>query len=138
MERSEHRGVRRHRTEQVLTETQVFDVRACLATTGQHQCGLDQHLAPVVERNTASRPGNASGQRITEPQPVGERPKRVQADVSHDPGPTGFHLHATSAGTVHLRSALLCGSAAVSTTTVSPTGRAFPRTCADQVKWRRE
>jgi hypothetical protein len=62
----------------------------------------------------------------------------MQPDVGHDSLPTGFHLDATSAGTVHLKSALLLGDCWVSTTTVSPTGRAFPRTARVQLNGRRE
>lgn len=54
-------------------------------------------------------------QQITKPQPVGERSKRVQADMSHDTLAGPFHHHRNRAVTVHLRSALLVGAG---TTTV--------------------
>ena len=134
MERPGHRRVRRHRAEEVETDAQVFDVETALTTTGQHQGRLDEYLAPVVERNAGATPRDAGRQCVTKPQSVGKGTKSVQPDVGHHARSTGFHHDATSAVTVHFGSALLLGKAGVSRTTVSPTGRAFPRTRAGQLK----
>ncbi len=134
VERASDRGVRRHRAEEVPSDAQVFDVETALATAGQHQCGLHEDLAPVVKREAASTPWDPGRQCITESQSVGKVTKSVQSDVGHHAGPTGFHHDATSAVTVHFGSALLFGDCWVSTTTVSPTGRAFPRTRRVQLK----
>jgi hypothetical protein len=131
-------GVRGDRSEEVTTDPQVLDVETALATSGQHQRRLDEYLAAVVQRDPTASPRDPSRQRITEPQSVGKAPKGVQADVSHHPGSTGFHHDATSAVTVHFGSALLFGESVASTPTVSPTGRAFPRTRTVQLKWTRE
>jgi hypothetical protein len=116
----------------------VFDVETALATPGQHESGLDEHLASVVEGEATSLPRDARRQCIPEPQPIAEVSKSVQSDVGYYACPTGFHNDATSAVTVHFGSALLFGDSVASRTTVSPTGRAFPRTRAGQVKCRRE
>jgi len=100
-------GVRGHRAEEILLESKVLDVRAALAAAGQHQGGLDQDLAPIVEGEAFSRWRDTSRERITESQPVGKSPKSVQSDVGHDTGSAGFHNDATRAGTVHFGSALL-------------------------------
>jgi len=62
----------------------------------------------------------------------------MQPDVGHDSLPTGFHHDAPGAVSVYFGDALLVRDSAVLATTVSPTGRAFPRTRGDQLKWRRE
>ncbi len=143
MERAEHRGVRRHRSEQVLTDPQVFDIETTLAPTGEHERSeherrLNEDLAPIVDREATTGPGDPGRQCITEFQSVGERPERVQSEVGHHAGSTGFHNDATGAVSFHFRSALLVGILSASTPTVSPTGRAFPRTRAGQLKWRSE
>ena len=127
-----------NRTEEIVADAQVLDVETALATPGKRQSELDEHLPPVVDRDAVPFPGDGSREGITEPQPIGKRAERVQPDVGHHPRAAGFHLHVSRAVTVHLGSALLCGESGVSTTTVSPTGRAFPRTRSGQLKWRRE
>src|SRR5208283_3431049 len=138
VEGPKHRGVRRHRPEEVLLKTQVLDVGTALATAGQHERGVHEDLAPVVQRRALTGRWDRRRQTITELQAVGETAKSVQADVGHDARPTGFHSHTTRAGTVHFGSALLVGTAVDSTPTVSPTRRAYPRTRRGQLKGARE
>jgi hypothetical protein len=138
VEGAEHRRVRRHPAEQFLLEAEVLDVRAALPAAGQHQGHLDEDLAPVVSPEPFTRPRDCSREGIAEPQPVGETAKSVQADMSHDAGSSGFHNGATGAGTVHFGSALSFGNLLTSTPTVSPTGRAYPRTRAGQFRRPRE
>ena len=138
MERPGDRGVGRDGAEQGTTDAQVLDVEAALPATGEHECHLGEDLPAVVDRDSVAAPGNGRREGIAKPHPISERTQRVQPDVGHDSLPTEFHLDATSAGTVHLGSALLLGDCWVSTTTVSPTGRAFPRTRRVQLNGRRE
>ena len=42
------RGVTGHVTEEIALKTQVLDVRAALATLGDHDCHLGEHLATVL------------------------------------------------------------------------------------------
>ena len=119
-------------------EPQVLDVGTALAPTGQHERHLDEDLASVVQWEALTGPRDARRERIAETQTVGKGPKSVQADVGHDTGPAGFHLHASRAVSVRLGSALLVGILLASTPTVSPAGRAFPRTRDGQLTRRRE
>ncbi len=91
-----------------------------------------------MERDTGTPPRNGRRERIPEAQPVGEGAEGVQSDVGYYASPTGFHDDATDEVTVQFGSALLCGDCWVSTTTVSPPGRAFPRTRRAQLNGRRE
>ncbi len=109
VERAKDGGVRGHRAEEVLLESQVLDVRAALAATGEHQRRVHQDLAPVVQREAFAGWRDARRERIAEPDPVGKSPKSVQPDMGHHASATGFHNDATRAGTVHLGSALLVG-----------------------------
>jgi len=110
MEGAKHCRVRRHRTEQFALEAQVFDVGTALSASGQHQGRLDQHLAPVMERESLTGRGDAGRERITESQTVGKCAKSMQPDVGDDTGSTGFHNHSKRAGSVHFGSALLVGN----------------------------
>jgi hypothetical protein len=85
VEGAKDRGVRRHRSEEVAADAEVFDVETALTTTGQHKCGLDEYLAAVVQWEAAPGPRDTRRQRITKPQSVGKTPKGVQADVSNHP-----------------------------------------------------
>ena len=109
VERPGNGGVGGDGAEQGTTDAQVLDVEAALPTTGEHERHLGEDLAPVVDRDPVAAPGDGRREGNAEPQPVGERTERVQPDVGHHPGPTGFHDDATSAGTVHVGSALLVG-----------------------------
>jgi len=138
VERPGDRRVGGDRPEEVVADAKVLDVEATLATTGEHEGHLDENLPSVVDREPAPSPQDALRERIAQPHPVGEGAEGVQSNVGHDTRATGFHHDATSAVTVHLGSALLCGNAAASTTTVFPNGRAFPRTRTGQLNRRRE
>jgi hypothetical protein len=109
---------------------------AILGAEGAHPVIWNLHA--VVNRHAVARPGDARRQGIAQSQSVGELAQGVQPDVGHHPGPPGFHRGATSAVTVHFGSALLVGKLADSRPTVSPTGRAYPRTRTVQLKWPRE
>ena len=101
-------------------EAQVLDVRTALPTAGQHQGGVDEHLAPVVEREPFAVQRDRGRERITQAQSVGKSAKSVQSDVGHHARPAGFHNHARRAGTVHFGSALLLLGSCCLETTVSP------------------
>jgi hypothetical protein len=105
-ERAIQRRVRRHRPEQTRLGTQMLDVGARLAAAGEHQHRLHQHLAPIMQRGPLAGVRNGRRQRIAEPQPVGERPQRVQPNMGDDLVATPFHRHRNRAVTVHLASAL--------------------------------
>ena len=74
---------------------------------------------------SAPLPGSRGGPR--QPEPVGERPQGVQADVGHDPFTARFNDHGDSAGSVHLGSALLVWVDDASTTSESLVRRALSR-----------
>ena len=102
----------------------------------RNESRLDEDLAPVVNKRWPLWDRGRKG--VTETQPVGERAKSVQADVRHDTGPAGFHLHARLCW---YRSSWKCPSRegyCCSTQSVSLVGRAFPRIRADQVTRTRE
>ena len=101
------RRVRRRRPEEVLLGAQVLDVGAALAATGEHQHGLDEHLAPVVQRHALAPRRDPRREGISESQPVRKGPKSVQSDMAHDLVTAGCHNQATRAVTVHFVSALL-------------------------------
>lgn len=96
------------------------------SAAGQHQHGLHQHLAPVVERKPFAGGRDARRQRIAQPQTV-RKGEGVQADVRYDLLPATFHLHADHAVSVHLASALLARVSDASTTSGSLDWRALPR-----------
>ena len=77
-------------------------------------------------------------QRIAQPQPVGERAKRVQPDMGHDLVAAAFHHHRNRAVTVHLASALLARDSDASTTSESLARRALPRMGDPQLTQTRE
>ena len=85
---------------------QDLDVGAGLASACEHEHGLDQDLAPVVDDHA-----RRDGLRETSSQahPVGEGTQGVQANVGHNTTSSGFHQHGCGAVSVHLRSALLFG-----------------------------
>ena len=87
--------------------TEVLDVGAALASTGQHQHRLDEHLASVVERHAFAPRRDPRREGISESQPVRKSPKSVQSDMAHHLVTAGCHNQATRAVTVHFVSALL-------------------------------
>ena len=107
MERSIHRRVRRHMPEQVTLGSQVLDVGTALATTGQHQRGVDEDLAPVVKRSPFARNRDALREVLTESQSVGKITQCVESDVGDDLVASGFHNDGKRAGSFHLVGALL-------------------------------
>jgi len=66
----------------------VLDVETALAA-GQHEGGLDDDLAPVVDREAAAAPGDAPRRRIPETQAVGEGAKSVHPTLATAPVPPG-------------------------------------------------
>ena len=116
----------------------MLDVGARLAAAGQHQHRLSQHLAPVVQRETFARDRDPRRQRITQPQPIGERAKSVQSDMSDDLLAASFHHHRNRAVTVHLASALPTRISDASTTSESLVWRALPRMGSPQLTRPRE
>ncbi len=87
--------------------SQVLDVSARLSAAGQHQHGVDQHLATVVERQTLTGDRDPSRERIAEAQTVGKGAKGMEANVGDHLVATAFHPHADRAVSVHLASTLL-------------------------------
>ena len=71
------RRVRRHGAEQRLLGAEAFDVGARLAAAGEHEHGLHQHLAPVVQREPLPGNRDAGGQRIAQAEVIGEGTKGV-------------------------------------------------------------
>jgi len=124
-ERAIQRRVRRHRPEQVGLRTKMLDVRTRLATASEHQHRLHQHLASIVHRRPFTARRDAFRQRITKPQPVSKRTKRVQSDMGNHLVAAPFHHHRHRAVTVHLASALQVCVSDASTTSESLTRRAF-------------
>jgi len=84
VEGSVQRRVRRHVPEQVALGPQMFNVGTALAPTGQHQGGVDQDLAAVVQRGPFTRNGDALGEVFTEPQAVGKIAQCMEPDVGDD------------------------------------------------------
>jgi hypothetical protein len=121
------RRVRADVPEQLLLDPQVLDVRAVLPATRQHEHRLHQDLAAVMQRGAFAGDPDAGRERISQPELIGEGAERVQPDVGDDLPASGFHHHATGAGSVHLGSALLCWVPGCSPTPVSLTRRAFSR-----------
>ena len=103
------RRVRRHQPEQTGLGTQRFDVRTGLTATGQHQHRLDQHLAPIMDRQPFPGRRDPSRQRLPEAQPVRQRPQRVQPDMGHDTIAGRLDPHSPHTVTVHLSGALPAG-----------------------------
>lgn len=116
----------------------MFDVGTALATAGDHEGTLHEYLAAVVQWCPLGADRDARRERISETQAVGEAAKCVQSDMGDDTGPTGFHLHAIGAGSVHLGSTLLVEELWLRTPSVSLTRRAIPRLSAGQVTLFRE
>ena len=81
VKRAMHRRVTGHVTEEVSLQAQVLDVRATLATAGNHERHLSKHLAAVVHRKASH--------------------------VGHDARATRFHHYAIGRSNLHLGSALL-------------------------------
>jgi hypothetical protein len=86
----------------MLLHPQVLDVGTTLATPGEHEGHLHEHLAPIVTWHSLAGALNARRECRPESQLVGQTAQRVQANVRHHALPTGFHLHATACSTVHL------------------------------------
>jgi hypothetical protein len=121
------RRVRRHRAEQLLLGSELFDVGARLPAAGEHEHGLHQHLASVVQRQPLAGDRDARRQGMPEPQTVGKSSKGVEAGMGDDLVPARFHLHADGAVSVHLASALLTRDFLPWTSTESLVRRALPR-----------
>ena len=102
-------------------------MRAAWTRTLPRSCKRRWPLRDAPDERASPRPNRSA-----------KDPKCVQADVRHDTGPAGFHLHADGAGTVHFGSALLEGDTAASTQSVSLTKRAFSRLSRAQVMRPRE
>ena len=119
MERAPQRRVRRDRAEQHRLGSQVLDVGTRLPTAGQHQHGLREDLAPVVQRQALTADRDPGRQAITEAQPVGKGAKSVQAYMGCDLVPAGLHHHRNRRVTVHLAGALLARDQDASATSES-------------------
>jgi hypothetical protein len=70
--------------EQSVLGSQRFDVGAGLAASGEHQHGLGQHRAPIMQRQSFTCRWDPCRQRVAEPQPVRERSQRVQPDMARE------------------------------------------------------
>lgn len=105
----------------------MFDVGARLAATGEHQCGLGQDLAPVVQREpfTGDRDACADSE-LPRPKPVGERAKPVQPDMGLDTLAGPFHHDRNRAVSVHFASAVQSRDSDASTTSGSLPWSALP------------
>ena len=125
MEGAEHRRVRGHRSEEVSLEAEVLDVRAALSTPGEHQRHLDEHLAPVMDREPLALRRDLRREQWSEPQPVRKRPKGVEPDMGHDARTTGFHTDAIRSGSVHFGSALLLSGSWFFDSSSFPDGKGF-------------
>ena len=73
--------VQGHVAEGPVLGTQHFDVGAGLAASGEHQHGLGQHRAPIMQRQSFTGWRDLCRQRVAEPQPDRERSQRVQPDM---------------------------------------------------------
>ena len=132
------RWYRKGRSRTGFPDAEVLDFESPLPPAGKGEGHLGEDRPPIVERDAGTSPRNGRRQCVTETQSISEGAEGVQSDVGHDAGATGFHDDTTRAVAVHFGSALLFGDCWVSTTTVSPTGRAFPRTRRVQLSERRE
>ena len=93
--------------EQVALGAQVLDVGTALATTGQHQRGVDEDLAPVVQWGSFDGNRDACREVLTESQSIGKIAQYVEPDVGDDLVAPGFHNDGKRADSFHLVSALL-------------------------------
>ena len=138
MEGPEHGRVRRGLPEEVLLGAEVLDVGAALATTGEHQHRLDEHLAPIVERHPLAARRDLRRERISESQPVGKGPKSVQSNMAHHLVTAGCHNQGDACCYRAFRKCPSGWGLSVSTTSVSPDRRAVTRMRAVQFMRLRE
>jgi len=64
---------------------QDVDVGDRLPAAGQHRRHIDQHPAPVVDRDERA-PRQSLGQAGCQPDPVGEQPDRDRTGMTDHPG----------------------------------------------------
>ena len=87
----------------------MLDVETGLAATGEHQCGVHEHLAAVVDWQTFSTHWDGRRERRAQSHPVGKTPNGMESDVSRHLVATRFHDRRARAVSVHVVGALSSG-----------------------------